>query len=388
MYAMVLGITMLITVIGIGALATSRVTSRATSVSTDWVEAGDIAFSAAEHAVAAMNAAAATSPTTWRDAAISGQTFNTFSFGRGTLKSVMVDEGDGLLSDDYSDAIKLYGIGIMGTTKRVYSVQLNATGEGVDALKTAMHAAGGIVLNGTSVVFDGPISTNGNLVNAANLKGLGTTEVAGTGGTLSPAKPMPPVSVFDTYKARATTISSSYAADGNLLPGTLSAADNPYGAENPDGIYYLRLPDTISTLLIDRSYIKGTLLVEAAAGSTNQTLVIDDEIFWEPHSTQFASLITKGIRTININGTIATYGGRATELRGLIHTIGSTNVNLNDAAFINGCILADGTITTTGSVGITATPSLFTTPPMGYTKGNKIIPLPGSWKWDSPPPGH
>jgi hypothetical protein len=278
-------------------------------------------------------------------------------------------------------------MGKVGTTKRVFSVQLSASGEGLDALKTAMHSAGGIVLGGGTFVLGGPISTNGNLTNVANLKGGAGSEVAGIGGTAAPAKPMPPAGAFETYKARATTIATSAAGSGDFIPGVLSADANPYGAGNPDGIYYIRLPSDKSKVKIDDSRLKATLVVEAGAGVSVQELEIDN-VYWESHSSSFPILITKGITTVTIRGNVPQYGGGyPSELRGLMHLIGTTEVDMEDAAFIRGCLIADGIINTNGSTGVTANPSLFTTPPMGYTKGSRILPNPGTWKWDSAPAG-
>ena len=386
-YAMVLGITMLITVIGIGALATSRVTTRSAGGSVEWQEAGALAFSAAEHAVAKLNADAAANPNAWRDAYTSGAVAFSATLGNGTMRWVLVDEDDGVMNDDYSDSIRLYGMGKAGSTKRVYSVQLTASGGGLDALKTAMHSAGGIVLGGPTYVLGGPISTNGNLTNVTNLKGGAGSEVAGIGGTSAPAKPMPPAGAFETYKARATTIASSVVASGEFVPGVLSADSNPYGAKNPDGIYYIRLPSDNSKVKIDDSRLKATLVVEAGTAVSAQELEIDN-VYWESHSSSFPILITKGITTVRIRGNISAYSGTyPSELRGLIHLIGSTEVDMEDAAFIRGCLIADGIINTNGSTGVTANPSLFTTPPIGYTKGSRILPNPGTWKWDSPPAG-
>src|SRR5687768_2619126 len=107
-YAMVLAITMLITVIGVGALATSRVTARAASASTHWQEAGCLAFSAVEHAIARLNAEATSAPATWRSAYTSGQTGYTTELGNGWMSWSLVDEDDGSIVDDYADPLKVY----------------------------------------------------------------------------------------------------------------------------------------------------------------------------------------------------------------------------------------------------------------------------------------
>jgi hypothetical protein len=388
---MVLGMAMLITVIGVGALMASRVTTRSVGVNVDWEEAGSLAFSACEHAIARLNGDAAANPTTWRNNYTSGAVAFTGSFGRGTIKWVLIDEVDGNFSNDYGDSIRLYGVGVVGTTKRVYSVQLQAGGDGLDALRCAFHSSGGLKLTDSTVVLGGPVSTNGDINNADKQVGGTGNETAGSGGTTAPAKPMPQPGVFNLYKAKATTIATSNASGGTLAPGTLSATSNPYGAANPDGIYYLRLPDGISKLTIASCHIKGTLLIENAAGNTSQSLTISAPAFWEPNSTGYATLITKGIDSISVNGSQSAFNDGSTdyfsEVRGLFHTIGSTDVQFKDKMFLRGCWIADGVISTSTAMGVLATPSLKTTPPMGYNMGNKLTPVGGTWKWDAPPAG-
>ena len=390
-YAMVLGITMLITVIGVGALATSRVTARAASAATDWQDAGCLAFSAVEHAIAKLNAEAPAAPDTWRNAYTSGQTGFSTALGGGRMSWTLVDEDDGLIADDYADPLKVYGIGRVGKVTRVYSAQLITAGSGLDVLRTAFHADGGIALGGATIVIDGPASTNGDLnVGSGSLKGNGGSEVAGEGGAVvAPAKPMPSPAVFDLYKLRATVIDSSAAATGSFEPGVLSAGQNPYGAENAAGIYYLRLPSTISMLQIRSSRINGTLVIEAADNNNSQELEILGDTFWEPHAGGYATLLVRGLQKVRIYGAVAPFtdssGTEPSELRGLFHLIGTSEVLLGDATYIKGCVVNDGRLTTTGTVAVSADPALLTDPPLGYTRGDQVVLVPGSWKWDALP---
>jgi hypothetical protein len=50
-------------------------------------------------------------------------------------------------------------------------------------------------------------------------------------------------------------------------------------------------------------------------------------------------------------------------------------------------LIANGVVSTSGTVGLTATPSLYTNPPVGYSKGNQVMPVAGTWAWDGLPPG-
>lgn len=392
-YAMVLGVTMLITVIGVGALATARVTGRATSASVDWQEAGALAFSAVEHAVAKINADGALAPLAWRDAYQNAGTDFSTPMGRGTMSWTLVDEGDGLIADDYADPIKVYGVGQVGKVRRVYSAHLAPAGTGLDVLRTSFHAAEGIRLSGTTIVVDGPASTNGNLrvVGSAVLRGNGGSEAAGTGGSVvAPQKPMPSPGVFDIYAKKATVIISSAAAGGTLQPAMLSADSNPYGTEtNPEGVYYLRLPDTITTLqILPSSRIKGTLVIEAAVGMS-QGVDLVGPISWEPHRGDLPALITRGIRNLGLSGRIAPYQDPAGVIPqapgGLFHAIGMTDLDPEDGTYLKGCVVVEGVAWTEGTFAVTANPKLFANPPLGYSRGDRVELLPGTWKWDKPP---
>jgi hypothetical protein len=396
-YVVVLAMTMLVTVIGLGALATSRITSRATSGAIDWQQADHLAMSAVEQAISKMNVDAAASPTTWRTPYTNNALAFNCDFGPGQLRWVLVDEDDSSITNNYCDPIRLYGIGRIGTTNRCFSVQLAAAGDPMDFLRTAMHSAGGIKFNGGSMlVLNGPISTNGGVSGGLNNLKVGAAEIAGDGAA---TKQMPSAGVFDLYRRsrKATVIPSSVVSGGTFQPALLSSTNNPYGVPDPNGIYYLRLPDTIVTLKIGNCHIKATLLIENADGANNQVVQIGPDLadgagyFIEPPRPDYATLITKGIATVKLNGSKKSFDEGSTsygsEIQGLIHTVGTSVVQLNDTFHLRGCLVADGEVDATGSVGITALPSLYTTPPWGYSKGNRMLPVPGSWKWDTPPSG-
>jgi hypothetical protein len=385
---MVLGIAMLITVIGIGALATARITTRATGVAADWVEAGEIAFSAVEHAIAKLNSEATSSPATWRSAYTNGTVAFDAAYGRGRMKWVLVDEEDGLLIDDYGEDLKVYGVGKVGTTMRVYSVTLTIGGPGLDVLRTVCHTSGNMKITNTAIAIGGPVSANGDLELASVLRG--TSEIAGTGGTSSPAKTMPMAGVFDYYASLATWIPSSYVSSGDLKDNTLSAADNPFGAENAQGIYIIQIPESVNDLKIQDFRTKATLLIEGASSRTDQEITIRDETLLESNSSDLPTLITKRIKKVTVVGSIKatdTAPFAVSEIRGLMHCIGTTFVTLQDATHIRGTLICDGYLEMTGTVGLTFDPKLLAKPPEGYTTGNVITPVPGTWKWDAPPAG-
>src|SRR5436190_13629304 len=84
-YVLVLSITLLVTVLGLGALLSARISGRAAAAGDDWNEGGVLAFSATEHAISYINAAATTSPSGWRSAFTNNQVAFQQSMGRGTF---------------------------------------------------------------------------------------------------------------------------------------------------------------------------------------------------------------------------------------------------------------------------------------------------------------
>src|SRR4051812_16915911 len=109
-YAFVLGVATLVTAIGVGALAAARMTARGATAADDWTEAGVLAFSSCEHALARLNVDAAASPYGWRANYTNGQATTAVALGRGTCQWVLVDPADGNLTNDYSQPLTLYGI--------------------------------------------------------------------------------------------------------------------------------------------------------------------------------------------------------------------------------------------------------------------------------------
>jgi hypothetical protein len=237
------------------------------------------------------------------------------------MRWVLVDETDGLVGDDYADNLRLYGIGSVGATRRVYSVDLLPTGQGLEALRAAVHSSGGIVIGGTTVVTGGPLSTNGSLTGSSALRPLNNvaTEVVGSGGTPASAKPMPSAGVFDYYMQKKADVDPGTLAGGIYAPGSISAADNPAGPEDSDGVYYLKLPLGVSNLSVEPARIKATLLIEGPGGGT---LIIKAPTYWTPERADLPILIAKGFQNVRFLGSIAPQGSNPSELAGLIHLIG------------------------------------------------------------------
>ncbi len=409
---LVIGIALVITVLGMAGLTASRVQSRIISAGCDWEEAGTLAFAATEHAQSYINAAAKASPSTWRSAYISRAIAFTQPMGRGTFSWALKDETDGNLSADYLRPIRIYGIGKVGVTTRVYSVQVIPGGSPLDVLRTAIHSGSSVTLNGIINAVNGPISSNATIylndtvngaLEAPTVNGSASGNYSQT--TPAPVKTMPSSTVYAQYLANATSISwSSMLSSGP--PVLLTAANNPYGAADPNGLYSIVLPDGAAAT-IQNARICGTLLISAS----NATITFGP-MLWEPARPDYPILIINATNTtinfegsttwlreadinMNLNPPGTPFEGLSDtdqnddfppQYRGLIHIIGSSNtINLSSNAYIAGTLIADGPIATTVRATLIQNPAIRANPPLGYSMGDKLTIVPSSWRWDTLP---
>ncbi|HSV15468.1 MAG TPA: hypothetical protein VLI90_14505 [Tepidisphaeraceae bacterium] len=415
-YILVLGVAMLVTVIGMAALMTTRLAAREANSSTDWEEAGTLAQAAVEHAISYLNAKVTANPTGWRAAFTSytpgsGVYAFTQSAGRGTFNWAVKDEVDGNFSNNYVDPFRLYGIGKVGLATRVYSVQIVPAGSPLDVLRCAVHANGNVTQSGViccgsnAAGYTGPLSSNAKIsftnfvygnVEAVTTSGANSL-VKGTLTTPAAVKTMPSPGVYNLYLNKATVIPWS-ALSNSIAPGLLSSTYNPYGTTNPDGVYSITVP-AAQSLTISSSRIKGTLLISMSGGSLNLT----GPILWEPNRTDFPILIINGSGvSVSISGSTTWLSESAVgmdldgdnltthdlppQYRGLIHIIGSTNtVMVSNNAYIRGLLLTDGALSTSGQTTFVSDSTLYTKPPIGYGLGDQLMIVPGSWVWDSTP---
>jgi hypothetical protein len=409
-YVLVLGVALLLTVIGMGTLLTTRLAGKQSGNATDWQQSGLIAQSMVEQAMSYLNAQIAANPAGWRSSFTSYTSGGAVAFSQttsiGAGSWVVKDQVDGNFANNYADPFQLYGIGKVGQTTRVYSVQVVPAGSPMDVLRCGLHAGGSINTSGTITLGAGPISSNGNIKTQANISGnLEAQSQNGTAGNVHgfltvPAaiKPMPSPGLYNIYLAKATAIPWSTLGSG-INNQLLTSTSNSFGPTNPDGVYSIVVPSG-QNFTISSSRIKGTLVISMAGGCT---LNITGPILWEPSRTDYPILIVQGTNvTVNItgsntwlsestvgldlNGNGTTTDDLPPQYRGLIHIIGATNsVQLSNNAYILGLLVTDGAVTTNNQTSFISDPNLYANPPLGYGKGDQLMIVPGSWIWDSPP---
>jgi len=126
-YAVVLALAVLVSLIGLSAVAVGRINLRSAANSTDATAAELLAVSAVEHGVAVLNAQAH-----WRGNSqyFNEQTTSPIALGAGQIRWKLKDEIDGdiRLSAGGIQPVRLYGIGEVGDARRVYSVVVVPTG--------------------------------------------------------------------------------------------------------------------------------------------------------------------------------------------------------------------------------------------------------------------
>ncbi len=438
-YVLVIGIALLVTVLGVGSLMAARSYGRATAAATDWEEAGTLAFSATEQAVASLSTTVAAAPTTWRSGFVSGAAAFTANLGRGKISWALKDETDGNLAADYLRLFRIYGIGTVNGVTRVYSVQVRPAGAPMDVLRTAAHASGAVKLATTVLAGTGPlanvviptgalgvISSNGIVhlpatlwgnVEAAAVSGSTTTRT-GTNTVPATAKPMPSTfwpTIATHYVALATPITVSPPGNGGnytMSSFLLSPATNPFGPLNASGIYTLDITKSGgggATLTISNGRVLGTLIVTAKA---NSTVNITGPVTWQTKASNLPALIISGANlTVNIAGSTAwlseatlgqnlnppgsPYDGATNttttddyppQIQGLVYVAGSGNaVKVTNNGCLGGTLLCDGTIELDGPAVVTQNTATYANPPDGFANGDAIAEVPGTWRWDTLP---
>jgi hypothetical protein len=118
-YAVVLGMAILVSLIGLSAVAVGRVNLRVASVGSDGSDAELLALSAVEHATSTINTDA-----NWRTNYVSGTKIPQVRLGRGSFTWKLVDEADDSLATGGLQPVRVWGIGTAGEASRCYSVVL------------------------------------------------------------------------------------------------------------------------------------------------------------------------------------------------------------------------------------------------------------------------
>jgi len=396
-YIMVLSAATVVTIIGAAALLVVRIQRRSGQSVIDAAEARLYARSAVEQGLLWIEQAA-----NWRQIMPDGTWILDEPLGDGTLSLEVIDPSDGSLVDSQYDPVLVTGIGSKGLARHKTQLTLVPNIRPLEALNTCLHASGLVhVESGKSITIVGAaLSTNSTLDNDGTIDGDAEAAAVATTGTITgtltapaPSKQMPDSNVFADYKDKATVIPFP----DKIEKVVISPASNPWGAANPDGLYFI---DTGGgDLTIKNSRIHGTLVVSAHGGA----VILDDAVFLHNYRSDYPVLIVEGdveikIRSgeyalseasvkVNFNPAGSPYSGSwdddkldeyPNEIRGLVHVTGS--LVMLQTARVRGCVICEGPVSLEELNQIIHDPSLYASPPEGYTFVDGMKISPGSWK--------
>jgi hypothetical protein len=397
-YLHVLASSLLVTIIGLAALAAVRLQTRSAQLARDCAEARNGAVSAIELGLLYVK-----QDPNWRTSWPNGAWLSDKQLGNATFTLEGIDPHDNDLTDSEYEPLVLTGIGMKGIARHKTQVTLVPVVEPLRALNTCLHALGKVqVKSGKTLVAVGaPLSTNGLLDNDELIDGdaeAGSVDhvntITGTLTVPAPAKPMPNPNVFSAYASKATVIPYTSTIDKIVLTPT----SNPWGPSDPNGLYLI---DTSgATLTIKDSRIQGTLFVLAGTGkkvvldgamcmqsyrSDYPVLIVDGDLEIKCNSSEYA--LSEASCSTNFNPVGAPYESESdddmldeypNEVAGLVHIKGS--LGLFDTARVAGAILCEGPATVEGTNTIIHDPGLYTSPPEGYTYVECMKISPGSWQ--------
>ena len=393
-YLLVLGVASVLTVIGLGALAVSRVNNRAASQSQDWIEAQLLAFSAVEQAMATIN-----NTSNWRTA-YNGQTVQK-SLGRGSFTWRLADDEDGSLTDQTTDPFTVYAVGTVGRATYSTRTHVSVVVTPLPGLKTALCAGGNVTCIGAATTMgSGCLSANQTLtcigwvagdVQADRVRQVLFGGVTGTVTQGIDPLPMPDSGVFAMYQNLATPVTVSGTSLNNV---TFSSTSNPLGSTNPDGVYYINTKGR--NLTLTNCNVTGTLVVNCAPG----TLTLGSGVNIANYRADYPALVVNGDAAMTFSTRPRPWGNNLRggplnanrrywgwynfwnryfdtgQVVGLVHVKG--DMAMLGTAGVEGCVICEGDVLSFGICRFDNDSSAWQNPPKGYGTGT-ITLKPDSW---------
>jgi hypothetical protein len=410
-YVVVLAVTMIVALMGLGSIIASRVRLRTAQIGNEAADARLIAQTGAEAARLWVS-----QDPDWRKN-YPGTRFGLnqpFKLDGGSFTVELEDPLDNNLTNRPHDVAALTATGVRGGARQIVQVRLKAKPTPLPALAFALHAAGHVRVNSgnTISVATSAVSTNDNVQNDGTITGdveipgsamspQGT--VTGSVRTLSKTKVFPPRSVIDLYAALGTTINPGTTIANRVIAPNYNVW--PGGGSNPDGVYVIR---SSSDMTFRDSRIEGTLviicpgktvtfeghlLLHKAPRGDYPVLIIDgNAVFAYDSSTK----LQETLLGTNYNPDGAPYPGAdpddllgdlldsyPSEIQGLVHVTGT--VTFKNTAKIKGVVLAESPLTLEavrfqGTNTIEYDKAIFANPPQGYTESVRMVVEPNSWK--------
>lgn len=407
-YIVVLGSSLVVTVIGMAAVMAARVERRSTEGAADMTAARFYAQSAIELGCYLID-----SDPNWRTNRVNGTWVSNRTIKTGTLSLLGVDPNDADLSNSATDPLVLTGIGVEGEAKYNLQVSLQAKIPPLSCLETAVHADNDVNVVSATVTCNQIISANDSVTAAAStvtadieaVNAINGTTFVGTTTTGITARKMPDATVFDFYLNNGTVIpfakiptNSGITTIENVV---ISPASNPYDpATNAQGIYVINCGS--QPLHIHNARIVGTLVLINPRTDSE----VSASVNWEPAVANYPAMLVSGSFIfamtnvglsettigVNLNPSGAPAGGSVdmdttdvyrSVIGGLVYVSGDATVY--NQTTIDGGLVVGITLTCQAPSG-SAAPNFgyrsqyYNSPPPGFTDTPKMVISPGSWK--------
>ncbi|MBV8781636.1 MAG: hypothetical protein JO353_09580 [Phycisphaerae bacterium] len=396
-YLVVLGLSMLVTILALGAIAAGLAQRRSGESLNDAADARHYAKAAVD-----MGRYAISQDANWRTDYAPGTWINT-TMGSGSCSLGVIDPIDGNLGNRPYDAVRLTGTGYKGKAIQMVQATMVGSGTPIDALQYALFVPGMLhnMAAATSFFANATLATNGTYQTEGSLFGnvscfltAGPGTTYGTVNTFGSSTSTPPTTIESMYVALGTAISPGIAMQQVVLTSTY----NPYGAANSDGVYVITAS---ADMTIQNCRINGTLVVV----DPGHTVTFNGSILMSPARKDFPVMIIDGNAIFscttaalseatcaaNFNPSGAPYNGVSNStmtdtypsmISGLVHVKGT--VKFQAAGLIHGAVICESTaspdaVQINANEEIDYDPTLYTNPPQGYTKSVTMSVQPGSW---------
>jgi hypothetical protein len=401
-YVAVLGVSMIVALVGLASIHLSRVEIEVLSGAEQSAQAELLAQSAVEFALSRT-----VFDTSWRSNYSSGAEYPTgswISLGGGSVRFAFVD-ADGNLADNANDAVTIRGIGRYGEATQVTTVAAQPSASALDCLTVALHAGDDLNCDGPSLSCNQMISSNDDVNSSGGTISSNAWAVDNISTNVSgiryehqwPARQMPETaSVWDYYLANGTRIDVDAIPANRIEHVVVSAGNNPYGAENSQGIYLVDCHGEGLTIADCR--LNATLVII----NPGSTVVLEDALTWEPPALHFPALMVQGNLNMAWNGTgVVSESAVGVNLNpagspyadvtdadqsdnypgvisGLIYVSG--NLQVTSECTLDGVTIVGGIATISANLNLTYCSAHAVLPPPGFSGGSVLRVVPRTWK--------
>ncbi len=403
-YIVVLGASLMVTVLGIGALQAARSRRAADEARINMLKARLAAETGIDIAMDAI-----ANDSSWRQTYTSGTWLANRRAGEGRFTVEGTDPSDGNLGDKVTDPVDLVSTGTAGAARQKVMVSLTAVPNPLTCLKAALCSGGAQTHTGTAILSDNIIASNLTITAvAADITGdieataaVGVT-FRGTTTILATPRTLPDGTVFAQYIPAATTIVRSaipqVSGTSTIERAAIGPSVNPLGASSAAGVYVVDCAG--QPLNLRNLRFVGTLVVLNTGGSG---VTVSGSVNWSPAASGYPCLLVDGPLTLSFSGStpLSETGAPSvnfnpagmphqgatdsdasdaytSEIRGLVYASGSVTTS-GDPSIV-GVLVAGGGVSTSGKLTLAFDSTIASNPPAGFATAPTMKVTAGSWR--------